>query len=265
MKIDLRSYRTFQALILGGLGIFLLAKIGDGRILLYINQRFVILMLAAAIVFLTLGQMILAARPRLERSEGTIQAGHPDDAGHPAESGGTLHNHAGSRTVWGLWLLALPLLVGLLVPQRPLASSAAALRGFSSGAGLAISANGEDALAIPAPQRNVLDWIRAFEAVKDPEILNGQAADLEGFVYHDPRLPPGHFIAARFSVTCCLADAAAIGVEVDWTSSVSLADSAWVRVKGKMTVQENGGHKLPLLLANEIEPVQAPEQPYLFP
>lgn len=259
-SIDLRAYRTFQALIFGGLGVFLLAKIGDGHILLYINQRFVFLILAAALGFLLLGQVMLSARPRLDRSENATQL-EPSDHGNEAD-----HHHAETRTGWGLWLLALPLLVGLLIPQRPLGSSAAALRGFSAGIGLASSAaSGSQALAIPSDQRNVLDWIRTFEAVGNPEDLAGQAADLEGFVYHDPRLAADHFIAARFSVTCCLADAAAIGVEVVWPSTSVLTDSAWVRVKGKMTVQEKGGRKQPLLLADTVEPVQAPEQPYLFP
>jgi len=257
MKIDLRAYRTFQALILGGLGIFLLAKIGDGRILLYINQRFVILILMAALILLLLGQVILAARPRPGGSYGTIADEQP---GHPSEQD---HNHAESRTGWGLWLLALPLLAGLLIPQRPLGSSAAALRGFSSGTGLVNS--GGDPLSIPPGQRNVLDWIRAVDAAPNPGALNGQDADLEGFVYHDPRLPADHFIAARFSVTCCLADAAAIGVEVAWPSSAGLKDNAWVRVKGKMAMQQKGGRNIPVLAAESVDSVQAPEQPYLFP
>ena len=210
MKIDLRAYRTFQALILGGLGLFLLAIIGDGRILLYINQRFVILILAAALIFLLLGQAILAARPR------SVTLESADERRETTQIHELGHNHPETRNGWGLWLLAMPLLVGVLIPQRPLGSSAAALRGFSSG--VSMPGGGGDALSIPSTQRNVLDWLRAFDASGDPSSLIGQKADLEGFIYHDPRLPAQHFIAARFSVTCCLADATAIGVEVDWPS-----------------------------------------------
>ena len=253
MKVDLRAYRTYQALILGGLGVFLLAKIGDGRILLYINQRFVVLVLAAALGLLLLGQAALSARPR-------------DPNGGPSleEPGAGEQTRTEERSAWGLWLLALPLLVGMLVPQRPLGASAATLRGFSTSV-LAGGSTSASALEIPSPQRNVLDWLRAFEAVGDPSRFAGEVGDLVGFVYRDPRLGAGRFIAARFSVTCCVADATALGVEVSWPGVAGLAEGAWVRVRGKMSVQEKDGHPQPLLLADTVEPAPAPEQPYLFP
>ncbi len=244
MRIDLRAYRTFQALIFGGWGVFLLAKIGDGRILLYINQRFMLLILAAALGFLLLGQVALAARPRMRDVSGDELTKVP--------------------SAWSLWILALPLLVGLLVPQRPLGSSAAALRGFSAGGLTAAGSGSGSPLSIPSAQRDVLDWLRAFQA-DSPRNLEGQQADLVGFVYRDPRLAPDHFIAARFSVTCCLADASALGVEVFWPGASGLVDSAWVRVKGRMTVRTQSGSQTPLLLADSVQVVPAPEQPYLFP
>jgi hypothetical protein len=37
--MSLRAYRTFQGLVLAALGLFLLSKLWDGSVLLYINQR----------------------------------------------------------------------------------------------------------------------------------------------------------------------------------------------------------------------------------
>ncbi len=249
MKLDERAYRTYQGLILGGLGIFLLSTLGDGRILLYINQRFVLLIAMAAIGFLFLAQAVFKSRPALKKDESGGE-GHAE----PSFSGA------------GLWLLALPLLVALLLPQRPLGASAAAVRGVRAGTSFSQNVS-EDilALAVPPQERNVLDWMRAFAAVPDPAALDGQPVDATGFVYHDPRMASGQFVLTRFSVTCCVADAAAIGLDVTWAGDTQPADNAWVRVRGKIKIDPADPSKTPNVLAEMVDGVQEPEQPYLFP
>jgi dipeptidyl aminopeptidase/acylaminoacyl peptidase len=97
--MDTRAYRTYQAVILGGLAVFLVAKIVDGGILLYVDRRIVLLVLLTALVLIVLAQWAL--RIRLEPS--TIAETSVED-----RAGGSL----------ALWLLALPLLAGLLLPQH---------------------------------------------------------------------------------------------------------------------------------------------------
>jgi uncharacterized repeat protein (TIGR03943 family) len=84
-------------------------------------------------------------------------------------------------------------------------------------------------------------------------------------VYPDPRLPPGSFLLARFTLACCVADAFAIGVMVEWPQAEELEVGSWVRVRGPMAVGEIEGQTLPRLLADSLEPIQPPDQPYLFP
>jgi hypothetical protein len=60
--MSLRAYRTFQGLVLAALGLFLLSKLWDGSVLLYINQRFVWLVVFAAIGLVILSQVILQNR-----------------------------------------------------------------------------------------------------------------------------------------------------------------------------------------------------------
>lgn len=247
MNPDERAYRTFQALILGSLGIFLLAIVGDGRILLYINQRFVLLIVSSAIGFLFLAQAVLKARPSV-----------PTGGEGETEPARTFSRGA-------LWLLALPLLVALLVPQRPLGASAASVRGVRAGAPLNLNV-GQDALAlaVPAQERNVLEWMSAFSASSDLTELAGQPVDVTGFVYRDLRVEPGQFVVTRFSVTCCVADAAAIGLDVSWDGTGQPADNSWVRVRGKMRIDLIDERKIPRVEAESVDVVQAPEQPYLF-
>jgi len=193
MNLDARAYRTFQALILGGLGIYLLSLVGDGRILLYINQRFTPLAAGAAIGFLFLAQAVLKARP----------------AAPGRESSASVEGNEYSSTA--LWLLALPLLVGLLVPQRALGATAASLRGVRAGLELNLDA-GKAALAVPPRERNVMEWMQALAAAPDPASLHGEPVDITGFVVRTPGMSENRLVVTRFSVTCCVADAAAIGL-----------------------------------------------------
>ena len=253
--MNLRTYRTFEALVLAGLGIFFLARIGDGRILLYINQRFVILTLFGALGFLFIAQIVMRNRPPVESSESEPTGAH------------AAHEHS-RYNGFTLWLVALPLLVGLLVPARPLGSAAAAVRGINTASPLTFRTGAEAAgaaVALPSTQRSVLDWIRVFKYADDPANYSGQPADVVGFVYRDIRLGEGQFMVARFSLTCCVADAVAIGMLVNWPDELAIPDNVWVRVRGPVSVSHLDGQTVSLIEAESVEEIPQPEQPYLFP
>lgn len=259
--MNLRTYRTFEALVLAGLGIFFLARIGDGRILYYINQRFVVLTVFGALGFLFIAQVVMRARPPVESSESGPDDHHADHL-HEAD-----HEHSRNSGLT-LWLVALPLLIGLLVPARPLGSAAAAVRGINTASPLTARTGVEAAgavVALPSTQRSVLDWIRVFKYAGDPAEYNGQPADVVGFVYRDIRLGEGQFMVARFSLTCCVADAVAIGMLVDWPEEASIPENVWVRVRGPVSVSELDGQTVALIDAESVEEIPQPEQPYLFP
>jgi putative membrane protein len=258
--MNLRAYRTFQGLVLAALGLFLLSKLWDGSVLLYINQRFVWLVVFAAIGLVILSQVVLQNRPPAEETEDTLNdhAGHEHHAGHD-------HDDEHERVSgWNLWWLALPVLLGVLVPARPLGASALATRGITTNAPLTAQGN-LVSLDLPAGERNVLDWNRTINYASDPEQYNGEAADVSGFVYHDPRLEEGQFLVGRFTITCCVADAFAIGMVVHWPDTEHLSDNVWVRVQGTIAVTEADGQRIPSILATSVEQIPQPPQPYLYP
>ena len=167
-----------------------------------------------------------------------------------------------------MWLVALPLLVGLLIPARPLGSAAAAVRGINTASPLTARSGAEaasEAAALPSNQRSVLDWIRVFKYAADPAEFSGQPADVVGFVYRDIRLEDGQFMVARFSLTCCVADAVAIGMLVDWPDEANIPENVWVRVRGPVSVGQFDGQTVSLIKAESVEEIPQPEQPYLFP
>jgi putative membrane protein len=86
-----------------------------------------------------------------------------------------------------------------------------------------------------------------------------------GFVYHDPRLKANQFLIGRYTIACCVADATAIGIWVNWDDAASLVNNQWVRVQGKMTSGQIEGQTVPVILADQIDNLPEPQQPYLFP
>jgi uncharacterized repeat protein (TIGR03943 family) len=120
-------------------------------------------------------------------------------------------------------------------------------------------------MRLESNNRTVLDWVEAMNSNPDASALDGQSADVIGFVYHDPRLAANQFIVARFAITCCVADAMAIGIVVESPRALELKSDSWVNVKGDFKAGNVNGQATPVLLANDILPVQQPEQPYLYP
>ena len=258
--MPLRTYRTFQAIILAGLGFFLLDKIWSGRLVLYINQRYVVLIMLAGLGLLALAQGVLNGRP-MPTVKDTAVSGALDStvAREKPEAA-----PAGSR--FNLLLVIFPIILGLVIPARALGTSALPARGVSfsavlSNSGAAVSS----ALDLQPGDRNILDWIRAFESAKDPAILAGQPVDVTGFVYHDPRLGKNQFMVGRFAITCCVADALALGMVVEWPDAAKMADNGWVRIRGSLKNITLEGSDIPLIQATTIEDTPEPEQPYLFP
>jgi putative membrane protein len=89
---------------------------------------------------------------------------------------------------------------------------------------------------------------------------------LIGFVYRDIRFDgKPQFMVARFILSCCVADASAIGVTVQTSDAAKWDADSWVHITGKFTVQQIGGTATPVLVVDTIKPVEQPNQPYLYP
>jgi putative membrane protein len=258
--MSIRAYRTFQGLVLAALSLYLFSRIWNGSVLLYINQRFVWLVVFAAVGLLILSQFMLQNRRTTQDDEDHGQHDHPCEHDQACD-----HHDHGTVSGWNLWWLALPVLLGLLVPARPLGASALATRGITTNAPLAARGSTSTALDLPAAERSVLDWNRTINYASDPYQFNGDPADVVGFVYHDSRLEEGQFLVGRFTITCCVADAFAIGMVVHWPDAGTLPDNSWVRVQGPIEVMETDGQRSATIRAVSVEKIPEPAQPYLYP
>jgi uncharacterized repeat protein (TIGR03943 family) len=167
-----------------------------------------------------------------------------------------------------LGIVALPVMLGVIVPSKPLGSRA--VDGQIASDLSSINASSSARIDIAPQDRNVLDWLRAFSTEADPAALNGQEADVVGFVYRDARFDEAtQFMVARFVMSCCIADAQAIGLIVDWPLAATLHDDSWVRVRGRFEVRAFNGVLAPWLVADEgdqgVQLVNQPDSPYLYP
>ncbi|HEU0292356.1 MAG TPA: TIGR03943 family protein [Anaerolineales bacterium] len=251
-----RLYRSFQALLLLGLFLFLMGKVINNQLLWYINQRFVILAQIGIVFLAILAQRLFTevklSRERQKAEEQEHNHHHDDD-----------HDHAPAAA--NLWIMLIPLLIGVLIPARPLDSSAVSAKGITTSSALVSSQSSSSLFETESEQRNVLDWVKIFYFEKDLNPFIGQQASVVGFVYRDESLPQGQFLVSRFILSCCAADGYAVGMIVDSPQADSLEKDTWIKVSGPIDVVSFNGNPSPLIHAETIEVVPQPDQPYLYP
>lgn len=243
-----RLYRSLQALLLMGMCIFLASKAASGKLTYYINLRFIPLTIFGIIFLAVLAQALFTEIKRSRQ--------HPDTE-HKE------HDHMPAPA--NLWFMLVPLLIGVLIPARPLDSSAFATKGFNTNAPLVSADSSAQLFETDSEERNVLDWIKLFNYENDVSRFIGQKASVIGFVYFDESLNKNQFFVSRFIISCCAADGFAIAMVGEWPQASTLEKDSWVLVKG--TVQSITLHDqvVPLILAESVQSVPVPEQPYLFP
>lgn len=245
-----RMYRSFQGLLLLGLCIFFASKAANGQLTWYINSRFVPLTIFGIIFLAVLAQIIFTEIRRSRK--------HDEEHNHEHE-----HDHAPAPV--NLWIMLVPLLIGVLIPARPLDSSAFATKGFNTNSPLVSADSSAQIFETESEERNVFDWLKLFNYESDLEQFNGETASVIGFVYFDETLGENQFFVSRFVVSCCAADGFAIAMPVEWSEAAALEQDSWVLVKGSIKSITLNDKIAPMIVAESVQPVPTPEQPYLFP
>jgi putative membrane protein len=248
-----RVEQIIKIVLLFGLSAYFGYNILTGNLANYINERFVWLSYVAVALFFILGAASLWSLLRKEKSHD--HADHVHDHEH----------HSYSHSVgWGMIaIVAIPLVLGVLLPSKPL--GAEAVDGAIATQQLTYGGATITVLNKPPLERNVLDWLRTFSHTEMYSDFNGEQADVIGFVYREPDYPEDTFLVARFTISCCVADASAIGLPVRWTGTDELTEGSWVRVTGGFDAGQFIDRETPILVAQSIEEVEQPEHPYLYP
>ncbi len=245
-------YRQIQASLMATLGGYLLWSVATGSIFLYINERFLPL-----IVFGGLAALVLAVGAWPWHAD-HHQHDHDHDHDHD-------HHHDAPVPAWSIVAVLVPLALALLIPAQPLGANAISTRGISNNITLTASGDVAAKLEIPPDQRSILDWVRTYNYSSDPTEFNGQTAEVIGFVYRDPSLTNTQFMVSRFVVTCCAADGTALAMVVNWPQTASLTENTWVRVRGPVEAAYLNGQPIPRINAEVVEEVAQPDHPYMYP
>lgn len=229
-----------KAALLFGLAAYFAINILTGNLSNYINTKFAWLSYVAVVLFAALGAAeLIELRGRLRIRHTRIR-------------------------LPSLIMMAVPLILGTLVPSRPLGAEAIE-GGLQVGAASYGAAN--IALLSKDPlDRDVLDWSRLFASEESPTVFNGQQARVLGFVYKEPSFPEDMFMIGRFTLSCCVADASALGLPAYLPDGVEdLEAGAWVEVEGSFRAEEFLGSQVPVLQVAKLTLTEEPKQPYLYP
>lgn len=190
---------------------------------------------------------------------------------------------SGSEMI-ALIALVVPLVAVSIVPAGSLGSFAAQQKGLSlsdSGAADAPPPPPPDD-AIVLPSNNVDGPVRAlsmrqlvYSAAFDYERLQtglseGEVVKTDGFVSHPDPKHPERVVVTRFLVTCCVADATPIGVEVRGAGISKLKDDTWVVVTGPVGWPDRSsyditrGYPTPWMDAEKVDVVPQPSDIYVY-
>lgn len=228
-------------------GIFLYTRVSTGVINFYINERFITLTLAAVAGVLFVGISYWLQPPHDHKHE------HAPD-----------HNHDHDLNWLGMFIVVLPLILGWLVPPKPLGAGAIGNREIGIGTLTSVAApSGNENMGLVTGEKNIMDWLNDFQH-QDASTFVGQEAHIIGFVYRDERFTADTFMIGRFVLSCCVADASPIGLVVQTADAAHLPDDQWVDVTGHFIVGTFAGAEMPILVADTLTKTDAPAQPYLY-
>jgi putative membrane protein len=242
-----RWYRIFQAVLLLALFFFLGSKVVTNQLFWYIHPRFATL---TYIGILFLG--VLVFRLVREMKGSFVPERHDHDHKAPSVN---------------LLIMLIPLLVGILIPARPLGSATVSTKGPITSSPIISSRADNQAHLVPAEKRNIVGWVTLFALEENLDQYMDEEASVVGFVYKDKRLSEGQFFVSRIVLSCCAADGYAFSMIVDWPETASLRPDTWVLVTGPVSKAyfADEPEAVPLIRAERVITVPQPDDPYLFP
>lgn len=258
LRQSVRPIDWAKVIILLSMSFYLFVLIISGKLQNYINLRFEWLSYVGATIFLVLGCWQFYS---LLRRQAGMHHEHDDHDHHHHEHDHHHHEHGVPLSWAAIVVVALPLIFATFLPSQPLGADAitGTIRLDAVG-GLGVTARYD----LPPAERNVLDWLRAFEIADTPAELNDLPVDVIAFVYRDPNMAENEFMAARFTLSCCVADAFAVGMPVHYAEATTLEDGAWVHIRGTLQAGTFRNETVPIIIPETIEPADAPENPYLY-
>jgi putative membrane protein len=98
-----------------------------------------------------------------------------------------------------------------------------------------------------------------------PEKFTGKKIRTMGFVYREDSFKQNQFVPGRMAVTCCVADAAVVGIMAEYDQADLLKKNRWVEVEGTLKTENISGEITPVIKVESFKFVAPPKNPYIYP
>lgn len=161
-------------------------------------------------------------------------------------------------------LLLLVAIAGFLIPPRVFANDLARDLNLDDLTGYSRSRPQAFRNSQRPEERTITDWVRTLNVYPEPSAYVGQRVNVTGFAMHPAELPNNYLLVARFTLTCCAADAYPLGLPVRLPAGDRQAYPVdqWLSVQGVMQAETVAGKKQVVVAARRIEPISPPSNPY---
>ncbi len=108
------------------------------------------------------------------------------------------------------------------------------------------------------------DWIASMSYNPDPQFYKGKTLSVDGFIFRSSSMDDTQFYVARYTIRCCVADAAPSGLKVNFELGEEYAVGDWVNIKGKFDIDNSQGFDEVVIIPDEIVEIPVPEKQYIF-
>lgn len=91
----------------------------------------------------------------------------------------------------------------------------------------------------------------------------GKTITTKGFVYREQNFFQNEIVVARFSVTCCVADASVYGIMAQGDVA-HLPKDQWIEITGKIDKIKYDGMTVPIMKIEKLSKIPMPKNPYVY-
>jgi uncharacterized repeat protein (TIGR03943 family) len=170
---------------------------------------------------------------------------------------------------WSSGILIGVAIVGFLITPKAFASHTALQRGVDDSlASMTTQVKPQAFKGTTKPEeRSLIEWIRTLQVYPEPDAYVGQAVKIQGFAVHSTQLPTQYFQLARFTITCCAADAYPVSLPIKLRQGdrQSYKVDQWFEVEGTIISETlTAGNRQVVVDATQIRPIDEPANPYSY-
>ncbi|MFA9556052.1 TIGR03943 family protein [Evansella sp. AB-rgal1] len=116
---------------------------------------------------------------------------------------------------------------------------------------------------ITVTEENYLDVMTVLDLYLDRFI--GKEIEIIGFVFREDDFNDNELVIARFSMTCCTADAGVYGTLVESNDASQFEGDTWVYASGIIKKGQYHEFQIPVITDSYLREVEEPTTPYVYP